>query len=142
MNEYRGSSDKTRSCYRTLVQYSDSGCNKIIPPAPVTQVPKILQMFQPHPYSPPSCNSLKSCNNTLSCNCNNSSGGGCPSQSCGSCGSWCGEPKNRCDHNPLSSCSKQQQNEAPLVENYGSFSIAASVRPPYNCGKEKLIGAS
>jgi hypothetical protein len=135
MNEYRGSLDKSRSCYRTLIEYADSGCNKIIPPAPVTAVPKILQMFTPHPYTPPSCNQSKSCSNSLSCD--------CPPKSCGSCGSWCNNPKNRCGCNPLSSCSDMQQNEAPLVENYGgSFSIAAAVRPPYNCGEGKIVGAS
>lgn len=139
MNEYRGSSDKTRSCYKTLIQYADSGCNKIIPPAPVTQVPKILQMFQPHPYELPPCNTMNSCTNNLSCGCPDKC---CSSKSCGSCGSWCGQPKNRCNQGALSPCYNQQQNEAPIIENYGSFSIAASVRPPYNCGKESLIGAS
>lgn len=136
MSEYRGSSDKSGSCYRTLVQYADSGCNKIIPPAPVTQVPKILQCFSPHPYAPPSCGQSKSCSNTLSCNCS------CSPQSCGSCGTWCNNPKDRCGCNPLGACDNQRQNEAPIVENYGSFSIAAAVRPPYNCGEGKIIGAS
>lgn len=120
MNEYRGSNDKTRSSYNTLFQYADSGCNKIIPPAPVTQVPKIMQMFQPHPYTlfPKTCSA------------NNQS---CLSSSC----STCLPSSSRCGCNPLSPHSDNK-----IVENYGSFSLSAAVRPPFNSCNEKITGVS
>jgi hypothetical protein len=142
MSEYRGNSDKSGSCYKTLSEYADSGCNKIIPPSPITFVPKVLQMFNPHPYSPPSGCSSSSCNSrSSSCNCSSSkSSCGCGGSSSNQgCSTWCNNPKNRCGSEK---CECSQQNQGDVVENFGAFSISSAVRAPYNYGDQKITGVT
>ena len=113
MQEYYGRETNARPCYHTLGNISKFGCNKIILPTPVTTIPEILTILNPHPYQP-------------SCGCSSRSTGGCGCGS-GGCGSGCG----KCSHN---------SDSGEVRENFGAFSISAAVRYPYNTGNTFLEG--